>query len=104
MADQPNFPTWRLEITFESLFDLFEFKPDEVASTIRGAAMFIYPGDDAMIGRSEMMSLFSKAKEPKKLVMLEGLKHHHVYKDPRGFEAVMTPTLAWLSQWVPVER
>ena len=47
------------------------------------------------------MSLFSKAKEPKKLVMLEGLKHHHVYKDPRGFEAVMTPTLAWLSQWVP---
>ncbi|MDP1920604.1 MAG: alpha/beta fold hydrolase [Myxococcales bacterium] len=104
VADQPNFPTWRLEITFESLFDLFEFKPDEVASTIRGAAMFIYPGDDAMIGRSEMMSLYSKAKEPKKLVMLEGLKHHHVYKDPRGFEAVMTPTLAWLSQWVPVER
>ena len=42
VEDQPNFPTWRLEITFESLFDLFEFKPDEVASTIRGAAMFLY--------------------------------------------------------------
>lgn len=102
VTDQPNFPTWRLEITFESLFDLFEFKPDEVASTIRGAALFLYPGADAMIARGEMMSLFAKAKEPKKLVVLEGIHHHEVYKEQRGFDAVMGPTLEWLQRYLPV--
>lgn len=96
VADQPNFPTWRLEITFESMFDLFEFKPDEVAATIRGAALFLYPGEDAMIGRSEMMSLYAKAKAPKKLVVMEGVKHHEVYQQQKGFDAVMGPTLEWL--------
>ena len=97
IEDQPKYPGWRLEITFESLFDLFEFKPDEVAATIRGAALFLYPGADAMISRSEMMSLYAKAKAPRRLVMLEGIKHHEVYKEPRGFDAVMTPTLEWLA-------
>jgi pimeloyl-ACP methyl ester carboxylesterase len=97
VADQPGFPTWRLEITFESLADLFEFKPDEVASTIRGAALFVYPGDDAMIGRSEMMSLYAKARAPKRLVVMEGVRHHEVYKEQKAFDALMGPTLDWLA-------
>lgn len=104
VADQPGFPTWRLEITFESLYDLFEFKPDAVAETIRGAALFLYPGEDAMIGRSEMMSLAAKARHPKRLVVMEGVHHHQVYKEQRGFDAVMGPTLEWVGEWLPVSR
>lgn len=104
VEDQPNFPTWRLEITFESLFDLFEFKPDAVASSIRGAALFLYPGADSMIARGEMTSLWAKARPPRKLVVMEGVKHHEVYKSQHGFDAVMTPTLEWLGEWLPLAR
>ncbi len=98
VADQPKHPTWRLEVTFESLLDLFDFKPELTVPNIRGAALFIGPSDDALISKNELISLFSRAPEPRKLVLLDGLKHHEVYNDGRGFEPVMAHTLEWLAQ------
>jgi pimeloyl-ACP methyl ester carboxylesterase len=98
VADAPKHPTWRLEVTFESLEDLFAFKPEDDARGIRGASLFIYPADDALIAKGELMSLYSKAPEPKFLVGLPGLKHHEVYNDGPGFEPVMRHTLDFLAK------
>jgi pimeloyl-ACP methyl ester carboxylesterase len=98
VADAPKYPGWRLEVTFESLEDLFAFKPEDDARGIRGASLFIYPAEDALIAKSELVSLYSKAPEPKAVVGLEGLKHHEVYNDGRGFEPVMRHTLDFLAK------
>jgi hypothetical protein len=98
VADAPKFPTWRLEVTFESLEDLFAFKPEDDARGIRGASLFLYPAEDALIARSELASLYSKAPEPKALIGLPGLKHHEVYNDGPGFEPVMRHTLEFLAK------
>lgn len=88
IREQPSHPRWRLEITFESLEDLFAFKPEDLAST-SAASMFIYPAEDALISRSEVTSLYAKAREPKQLVALPGLKHHEVYAEGAAFDPVM---------------
>lgn len=102
VADQPKYPGWRLEISFESLEDLFTFKPENDLSQTRAASLFLAPAADALISRSELSSFYAKAPEPKQLVMLEGLKHHEVYNDGKGFEPVMHHTLAFLKQHLPV--
>jgi|APLak6261679142_1056127.scaffolds.fasta_scaffold00045_38 hypothetical protein len=101
VADQPKYPGWRLEISFESLEDLFTFKPEDDVRHTRAASLFLAPSEDALISRSELASLHAKAPEPKQLVLLEGLKHHEVYNDGRGFEPVMRHTLAFLGQHLP---
>ncbi len=92
LQEQPKHPRWRLEITFESLEDLFAFKPEDHAST-SAASLFIFPADDALISKAEVTSLYAKAREPKRLVPLPGLKHHEVYAQGAAFEPVMKHTL-----------
>jgi pimeloyl-ACP methyl ester carboxylesterase len=96
VADAPKHPTWRLEISFESLEDLFAFKPEDDAPTMRAASLFLYPEADTLIAKSEMLSMCSKAPWPKQIVGLAGLKHHEVYNDGAGFEPVMRHTLEFL--------
>lgn len=92
VKEQPNHPRWQLEITFESLEDLFAFKPEDVAAT-SAASMFIFPSEDALISKAEVTSLYAKAREPKRLVPLPGLKHHEVYAEGAAFEPVMKHTM-----------
>lgn len=97
VKEHPNHPRWALEITFESLEDLFAFKPEDVAAT-SAASMFIYPGEDALISKAEVTSLYAKARAPKQLVALPGLKHHEVYADGAAFEPVVSHALAFFAQ------
>ncbi|MBL8955289.1 MAG: alpha/beta fold hydrolase [Myxococcaceae bacterium] len=97
VRDQPKHPTWRLEITFESLADLFAFKPENVAQNAR-ASLFIYPAEDALIAKGEVVSMYAKAREPKQLVALEGMKHHEVYGDGRAFEPVLDASLDFFAK------
>ncbi len=92
VKEQPAHPRWRLEVTFESLEDLFAFKPEDDVAHSR-ASMFIYPGDDALISKNELTSLYAKAREPKRLVGLPGLRHHEVYSRGAAFEPVVTHAL-----------
>lgn len=98
VADAPKHPTWRLEVTFESLEDLVAFKPEDDARGIRGASLFVYTTEDALIAMGEVLSLYSKAPPPKYVVPLEGLKHCDVYEGGKGFEQVMRHTREFLAQ------
>ena len=99
IEEAPEHPRWRLEITFESLEDLFSFKPEAFAST-SAASMFVFPSDDALISRGEVTSLYAKAREPKRLVPLPGLKHHEVYAEGAAFAPVVSHALAFFGQYL----
>ena len=93
--DAPTIPTWRPEITFESLAHLFRFRPEQVAPFVR-ASCFIYCGEDELIGRGEAVSAWANAREPKKLVKLEGVRHVEIYGEGRGFVPAVDAMKAFL--------
>ena len=97
VKESAHHPRWRLEITFESLEDLFAFKPEDHASH-SAASMFIYPSHDALITQNEVTSLYAKAREPKRLVALPGLKHHEVYADGAAFEPVLQHAIEFFAE------
>ena len=52
--DAPTIPQWKPELTFESLVDLFEFRPEAVVARISPrAVLFVAPGEDKLIAQGE---------------------------------------------------
>ncbi len=94
-------PEWRPEITFESMADILEFKPEEFAPLISPrAAMWIYVADDLLVPLTEGKSYYAKAREPRKLVVLEGLKHRHVYEG-EGLDQLLSHATGWFAEHMP---
>ena len=88
--DSAVIPAWRPEVSFESLTDLFEFRPEAVVAAISPrAVMFVAPEHDELIARGELKSAFDAALEPKRFVTLAGVKHHEVYGAGGGFGPTM---------------
>lgn len=95
--DAKDFPRWRLEVTFESLADLFEFRPEAVAGGIR-AGLFIYPAADALISKFEVQSMASKCGGLTRALALEGVRHADIYNDGPGFAPIMAATVGFLAE------
>ncbi len=95
------FPTWRPEVTFESLVDIMEFKPENVADRIAPRALLlIHTDQDKLVPLSEGQSLYAKARQPKKFVVLENMVHEDVYHG-EGFAQVVQHTNAWFKEHMP---
>lgn len=97
-AEKERVPEWTMKITFESLADLFEFRPEDYASTISpGASLFIYPTEDVLIARQEVMSQFAKARAPREIV---GIQAHHreIYGDGPVMQQVVDCTRDFLAR------
>lgn len=93
--DAPTIPSWRPEITFESLAHLFRFRPEQVAPFVR-ASCFIFCGDDDLIGRGEAVSAWANAREPKRLVELKGVRHVEIYGEGQGFAPALSAMIDFL--------
>lgn len=98
---QAQFPTWRPEVAFESLADIMEFKPESVVDRISPRAiMWIHTDKDKLVPLFEAQSMYAKARQPKKLVVLENMVHDDVYRG-RGFDLVVQHTNAWFAEHMP---
>jgi dipeptidyl aminopeptidase/acylaminoacyl peptidase len=81
--------------------DTLEFHPEWVVDKIAPRPiLFITTDDDRLVPPEESESLFAKAGEPKKLVVLEGFGHYEVYTEP-AYSQVMAPTLDWFTTYLP---
>jgi fermentation-respiration switch protein FrsA (DUF1100 family) len=102
-ADEPKHPNWSLDITFESLQDLFAFCPESVVHQIAPRAVaFVCPERDDLIATTELHSAYQKAGEPKRLVTLEGARHVDIYKTEGAFEDVVQASLDWYGTHLPL--
>ena len=86
-----------LEFIDETLTFHPEWAVDRIAPR---PILFITTDDDRLVPPEESESLFAKAGEPKKLVVLQGFGHYEVYVEP-AFSQVMTETTAWFRQYLP---
>src|SRR5215470_5422832 len=89
------------ELPLEFIDDTLSFHPEWVVDKIAPRPiLFITTDDDRLVPPEESETLFAKAGEPKKLVVLRGFGHYEVYAEP-AFGQVMSETIAWLRRHLP---
>ena len=77
---------------------VIEFKPEQLVARIAPrAAMFIHMEKDVTVPPEESVSLYEKAGEPKRLVVMKGRVHYDTFKftNPEVFAEIMGMALEW---------
>ncbi len=88
-------------VPLEFIDDTLGFNPEWVVDKIAPRpVLFVTSDDDRLVPPEESESLFAKAGEPKKLVVLKGFGHYEVYTG-EAFRQVMAATLAWYREHLP---
>lgn len=89
------------ELPLEYIDETLQFHPEWVVDKIAPRPLLlIAAGDDRLVPPEDCRSLFDKAGEPKKLVVLPGVGHYQVYAQP-AFDDVMRETIAWFATYMP---
>jgi dipeptidyl aminopeptidase/acylaminoacyl peptidase len=88
-------------IPLEYVDDTLGFNPEWVVDRIAPRpVLFITTDNDRLVPPEESARLYTRAGEPKKLVVLKGYGHYEVYSGP-AFREVMDATLGWYRQHLP---
>ena len=83
------------EIPLEFIDDTLGFHPEWIVDKIAPRpVLFITSDDDRLVPPDESESLYARAGEPKKLIVLKGWGHYEVYAG-EAFRQVIEPTLDW---------
>ena len=62
---------------------ILEFQPSEVVDRISPRAiLYIVAGDDAIGRPDDVIDMYERTKEPKKLWVIPGIQHYGVYEEP----------------------
>ena len=100
-AARRNVPSALDTLPLEYVDETLGFHPEWVVDKIAPRPiLFIATDDDRLVPPEESRSLYDKAGEPKKLVVLQGYGHYEVYAEP-AFSEVMRETLAWFREHLP---
>jgi len=87
-------------LTLESAEALAAYAPENLVDKISPrAAMWICGSEDTLLPPAQSRSFYEHAKEPKKLVILEGYEHHALYHDS-GFALVMQNAIEWYDKYL----
>jgi uncharacterized protein len=86
------------EIPLEFVDETLAFRPEWIVDRLAPRPLLLLAcSEDRVSPPEEMKSLYRAAREPKRLVILEGFDHYDAYTGP-AFERAMTETLAWYAE------
>jgi fermentation-respiration switch protein FrsA (DUF1100 family) len=89
------------QIPLEYIDETLQFHPEWVVDKIAPRPLLlIAAGDDRLVPPEDCASLYEKAKDPKKLVVVPGVGHYEVYAKP-AFDVVMRETVDWFTRHLP---
>jgi len=93
-----QYPRWSREITLASGEALITYKPESVVQQISPRAILWLHGDaDERVSMEESVSMYRKAGDPKKLVILPGLGHSDIISGP-GLEQSLPHIKEWFAE------
>lgn len=88
------------EIPLEFVDETLAFRPEWIVDRVSPRPLLLIAcSEDRVSPPEEMQSLYRAAREPKRLVVLEGYDHYDVYAGP-AFGHVMKETLEWYEQYL----
>lgn len=95
-----QYPQWSREITLASGEALIAYRPESVVHQVSPRAILWLHGDaDERVSMEESISMYKKAGEPKKLVILPGLGHSDIIAGP-GLEQSMPHIKEWFASYL----
>ena len=95
-----QYPQWSREITLSSGLPMIDYRPESVVSNISPRAVLWLHGDaDERVSMEESQSMYAKASEPKKIVILPGLGHSDILAGA-GLEQSLPHIKAWYEQYL----
>ena len=90
-----DLPQLRTQISLETGEKTWEYKPEEVVGRISPRALLLIAVEhDAPCPKEEYEAMYAKAGQPKKLVVLPGLRHYDVYQGA-GAETTSGLAIDW---------
>ena len=93
-----DLPQLRTQISLETGEKTWEYKPEEVVGSISPRALLLITVEhDVPCPKEEYEAMYAKAGQPKKLVVLPGLRHYDVYQGP-GAETTSGLAIDWLRE------
>lgn len=92
--------------TLETADAMLEYKPELVVDRISPRpVLFIHMGNDVLVSPEESCNMYDKAREPKRLIIMEGYAHYDVYKfkNPTVFQKAMAASVDWYNQYLSAD-
>lgn len=104
---QKQFPASHPDITIETAEKYLEYKPERVVDQIAPRPVFFVTAETSVIvPPDESVSLYEKAREPKKLWIIppaDASFRYATHMKGHGYsDAVANAFIAWFEQWIPV--
>ena len=100
-AARANNPNALSELPLEYIDETMQFHPEWVVDKISPRPLLLIAGgDDRLVPPEDCQSLYEKAGQPKKMVILPGVGHYEVYVPP-AFDGVMGETVPWFEEHLP---
>jgi uncharacterized protein len=91
------------EIPLEFIDDTLSFNPEWVVDKIAPRPiLFVTTDDDRLVPPLETETMYARAGEPKKLVVLTGCGHYHVYFGD-ALQQVMDASISWCRLYLPAK-
>ncbi|MBI5284540.1 MAG: alpha/beta hydrolase [Chloroflexi bacterium] len=76
-----DLPGLKTQVTLETLESILEYEPEAMADRIAPRPLLLLAAElDTVTPPDEFRSVFARAGEPKKLVILPGIRHYEIYK------------------------
>ena len=92
------------EIPLEFVDDTLNFNPEWVVDKIAPRPiLFVTTDDDRLVPPQETEAMYARAGEPKKLVVLKGYGHYHVYVG-EALRQVMDASISWCQLHLPAKQ
>lgn len=91
-------PGLKTQIPLETAEATLEYRPEDVVNRIAPRALLLIAAEhDVPAPADEFRSVYQKAGEPKKLVVIEGIRHYDIYSG-EPFERSVKEALDWYGE------
>jgi len=93
------------DVTLDSAEALLEYEPERDVERIAPCALLLIHGQqDVLVAPDESLAAFERAREPKRLVLLDGMGHFNWLNPSHPvFTRVLAEVTAWLGNWLAVD-
>jgi alpha-beta hydrolase superfamily lysophospholipase len=99
-----QFPERAYRLPLESAEAVIEYRPEDVVHRIAPRpVLFIHAGDDDLVPPEMSQRLYERAGQPKRLVVIPGVKHHSIYEG-QPYQQVMSAAMDWFGVHLPPGR
>ena len=90
-----------VEMPLECADAIIDYKPETVAHEMESPALYVSAELDSLTPLDEQISLYENSPEPKDYVVIPGVNHHDIYKEPH-LSHLLDLSVEWFNEHLSV--